>query len=92
MAAVRKKEWDADRFRDANVELFTRDAELRTRYAEITGTRMVEFRGEEMTMQRCRAHFEDRDRETRREAYEALALARLKDGPEIEDLFDPVAV
>ena len=35
-----------------------------------------------------RRHFEDRDRETRREAYEALALARLKDGPEIEDLFD----
>jgi oligoendopeptidase F len=75
-------------FREANVELLAHDEELRARYARMCGMREVEFRGERLTPQQCFSYLENRDRTTRKEAYEALVAAWARDTEENDALFD----
>jgi oligoendopeptidase F len=75
-------------FREGNVEPLAHDQELQARYARMSGTREVEFRGERLTPQQCFPYLEERDRETRKEAYEALLASFADDAEATEDLFD----
>jgi len=75
-------------FREGNVELLAHDQELHARYSRMCGMREVEFRGERLTPQQCFSYLEERDRATRKEAYEALIATYARDAEATEALFD----
>ncbi|MFI5402720.1 MAG: M3 family oligoendopeptidase [Planctomycetota bacterium] len=75
-------------FREENVALLAEEEEVSARYAQLTGRRTVAFRGAALREQECAALLEEKDRATRRDAYEALAAARAADADETETIFD----
>jgi oligoendopeptidase F len=87
---VMEREWMADVsiFREANIPLYTRQAELSKDYGKITGQMTVEFRGETYTLQQLSRFLEEPDRATRHAAWELMTQRRLADREKLDDLFD----
>ena len=79
---------DVDLFRPENVPLETKITKLVTEYDEISGAMTVEFRGEERTMPQMGKFQDETDRDTRREAWEAVASRRLRDRERIEEIYE----
>jgi oligoendopeptidase F len=75
-------------FREENVPLEVEEAKLSQRYQRVTGAMTVEFRGEELTLQRAARYLEDPDRRVRRDVWEKVAERRLRDKDELEEIFD----
>lgn len=75
-------------FREANIVLETDENRLALRYDELMGGLSVAFRGEQYTPQAMARFLEERDRDTRRQAWIALANARLAVSGEVETIFD----
>jgi oligoendopeptidase F len=88
--AMLRKKWHAevDLFREENVPLETEVAKLITEYDAIAGEMMVNFRGEELTLQQLAKYLEDPDRGTRQEAWELSAKRRYQDHERMEEIFD----
>jgi oligoendopeptidase F len=75
-------------FRDANIPLEARDAELRQRYQKLTGAMTATYEGREQTLQQLGRYLEENDRPRRQEVWELIAARRLKDRDALEDLYD----
>jgi oligoendopeptidase F len=75
-------------FREENVELEKKDAELSEQYQTIRGAMTVSFRGEERTLQQMSRFYEETDRGTRREAWELLEARLLKDSERLDLVYD----
>jgi oligoendopeptidase F len=74
---LRKLRAEAERFREANVALGTREQQHINEYNRLTGSMTAEFEGREVTLAELRAVQEDADR-SRREAAWRLAQARMR--------------
>ena len=61
---------------------------LGQKYEEISGSMMVEFEGEERTMQQMGKFLQVTNRDTREKAFRVVWERRLKDSEAIEDLYD----
>ncbi|MGD0463818.1 MAG: M3 family oligoendopeptidase [Tepidisphaeraceae bacterium] len=83
----RKWQAEVDIFRDESVEIETEVTRRVTEYDQINGSMMVNFRGQELTMQQVARFLEDPDPATRREAWEASSRRRLVDREAIEGIF-----
>lgn len=90
--AVLLRQWQADVevFREENVPIETEITRLVTEYDKVCGAMMVDFRGQTYTQQQLARFFEEPDRATRQEAWEAGAKRRLQDRETIEALFERV--
>ncbi len=77
-----------DLFRVENVPLETEVEKLSQQYQKITGAMMVQFQGEEMTLQQVGKFLESDDRKLRFEAWEVSTNRRLEDAEKMEDIFD----
>jgi len=88
--AILRKKWQADVeiFREENVALETEVTQLVTEYDAICGDMMVNFRGQELTLQQLAKYLEEPDRATRQEAWELSANRRYADHERIEAIFD----
>jgi len=88
--AVMDRKWqtDVDLFRDENVPLETNLAKLNNDVNKIMGEMTVEFRGKTYTPQQIARFYEEVDRPTRQEAWEAATERRLRDREKIEGIFD----
>jgi len=75
-------------FREENIPLEIREAELKQRYQKITGGMTVTYCGEERTLQQMAKVLEDPDRSTRQEAWELIAGRWLRERETLEALFD----
>ena len=75
-------------FREENIPLETEVQKLSQQYQKIQGAMTVNFHGEELTMQQMGVFMLDNNRETRKEAWEAITIRRLEDTEALEDLFD----
>ncbi len=75
-------------YRDENIPLQVKEAELEMEFQKVSGAMTVRYRGEERTLQQMAKFLEEPDRETRREAWELVARRRLQDKETLEDLFD----
>jgi oligoendopeptidase F len=84
------RQWrpDVELFRDENVPLETELTKLANEYDTTCGAMMVNFRGQEMTLQQVGWLLEDPDRATREEAYRLTVARRLQDKETIESIFD----
>ncbi len=74
-------------YRDENVPLRVREAELEQEYQRVTGGWTVRFRGKEYTVPQMARFLEEPDRATRQEAWEAVVRRRLDDGDTLDGLF-----
>jgi len=84
----RHTENDVALFREENVPLFVREAELEQQYQKVTGRMTVFYRGEERTLQQMAKFLDEPDRAVRQEAWELVARRRLRDREVLEDLYD----
>jgi oligoendopeptidase F len=79
---------EADLYREENILLEAKDAELRQKYQKITGAMTVAYDGKEQTLQQVSRHLEENDRARRQEVWELLVKRRLQDCAALEDLYD----
>ncbi len=75
-------------FREENIPLGTELTKLGQRYNEICGAMMVEFDGEERTMQQMGKYLQVNNREIRENAYTTVGERRFQDAEEIDELYD----
>jgi len=84
------KRWKADVeiFREANIPLQTEETKLSTEYGKICGAMMVEFKGEQRTLQQMGRFLEETDRSTRQEAWKLVSERRMQDREAVDGIFD----
>jgi oligoendopeptidase F len=75
-------------YRDENVPLEAKDAELRQRYQKIAGAMTVAFDGREQTLAQMGRVLEETDRSRREAAFRLVAERRLRDRDALEGLYD----
>ena len=75
-------------FAEKNIPLKVKLGELSQKYQEITGAMIVDFEGEEKTMQQMGVFLRENDRDLRERAYRATYERRLVDKDKLEDIFD----
>lgn len=76
-----------DVFREGNVALQTEEAKLSQAYQEICGAQMVEFDGEEKTLQQLAPYAESTDREVRESAWVVEVERRSRDTAALNEIF-----
>ena len=88
------KRWNAEVaiFREANIPLQTEETKLSTEYGKICGAMMVEFQGQQRTLQQMGRFFEENDRDVRQQAWEVVAKRRLQDREAVDGLLDKLVV
>jgi oligoendopeptidase F len=77
-----------DLYREQNIALEAKDAELRQKYQKITGAMTVAYDGKEQTLQQVSRHLEENDRPRRQDVWERIVKRRLQDCAVLEDLYD----
>jgi oligoendopeptidase F len=75
-------------FRPENIPLETEEARLGQQFQKLSGSLMVNFRGEEKTLVQMGRYQEEPDRALRQEAWEIVAQRRLQEADKFDDLFD----
>ncbi len=84
----RRLETDVELFREENVPIQTEVSRLSQQYQKTMGAMMVEWRGEERTLQQMGPLLEDPDRAVREEAWRLIAQRRLADREALEEQFE----
>jgi oligoendopeptidase F len=74
-------------FREENIPLKVEDGKLKQRFQKITGSWMVKFRGEELTMQAASKVLFETDRAKREEMYRAMVDVKKKSVDEVEEIY-----
>jgi oligoendopeptidase F len=75
-------------YREENIPLEAKDAELRQKYQKITGAMTVTYDGKEQTLQQLGRYLEENDRARRQDVWELIVKRRLQDAAALEDLYD----
>jgi oligoendopeptidase F len=75
-------------FRAENIPLETEEARLGQQFQKLSGSLMVNFRGEEKTLVQMGRYQEETDRTSRQEAWECVARRRLQEADKFDDQFD----
>lgn len=70
---IRNLQNEADLFREENIPIQTELAELENEYDKITGGLKAEWNGEEKNLNQLQVYLKDKDRETRRRAFELIS-------------------
>ncbi len=78
---------DIDLFRKENIPLKIEERKLDNEFEKIMGCWIVNFRGQEMTMQQVARYLEDPIEATRKEAFEARIQVRLQDSDKLTNLY-----
>lgn len=76
---LRNMRADAALFREENLALQAREEKLNTAHDKVMGAQMVEWQGEQRTVQQMEALLRETDREVRRQSWEKLAERQLAD-------------
>ncbi|HZN62739.1 MAG TPA: M3 family oligoendopeptidase [Planctomycetota bacterium] len=79
---------EVELFREDNVPLETRDAELVAEWQKITGAMMVYFDGKDRTLPQVSRALEETDRARREKAWRGIATRRLRDRDPIDAIYD----
>ncbi len=85
---VREVRAEVELFREENIDLERREAELTNEYQQISGGWTIEFDGAIRTMAAMRRYDMSSDREVRKAAYEAKAELLASTSEALEELFD----
>ncbi len=84
----RRLKSEIELYRDQNVPLQTEVSKLGQQYQKIMGAMMVNWRGEERTLQQMAPLLEEQEREVREEAWRLVAARRMADRDGLDAIFD----
>jgi oligoendopeptidase F len=89
---ILERKWDADVevYRDENVPLETQVTRQVNEYDKTMGAMVVNFRGQDYTLQQLARFIEEPDSEIRREAWEVTASRRLQDRDRVDEIFERI--
>jgi len=79
---------EVELYREENVALETRDAELVSEWQKISGAMMVYVDGKDRTIPQASRTLEENDRVRREKAWKAIAARRLRDRDPIDAIYD----
>lgn len=85
---VRRWQADVDIYREENIALQVEETKLSTDYGKICGAMMVDYKGEQRTLQQMARFLEETDRPTRQEAWELITARRQADREKVDGIFD----
>jgi oligoendopeptidase F len=85
---LRDTRMDLKLFREENIALGTELTKLGQRYNEICGSMMVEFEGEERTMQQMGKFLQVNERDIRENAYNTIGTRRFQNADEIDEIYE----
>ncbi len=84
---VKKTKLSIEIFREKNIPLKTKVSELSSDYQKIIGTSTVNFQGKDYTLAQMRKFFMDKNRDVRKEAFEATMKVMLANNNKINEIF-----
>lgn len=73
-------------YRDENNELAAKDAQLGQKYGAVSGKQSINYKGEEITMQKAGTYLKSTDRAVRKEVFELVADRRMEDANEMDEI------
>ncbi len=85
---IREMEKDVKIFREENIPLETEISSLSQKFGSISGAMMVDYQGQELTLQQAAVKLQSTDRELRKEIYHKIADRRLTDKDKLDNLFN----
>jgi oligoendopeptidase F len=84
---LRRMRSDSAAYRPENVPLEAEQAHLITRYSRLTGSQLVNYDGEKLTIPAIQEKLRDANRGVRERAWRAWQQARLQLSPQLDELF-----
>ncbi|MBX2945265.1 MAG: M3 family oligoendopeptidase [Cyclobacteriaceae bacterium] len=84
---VRSLKKDIELFREENIPVFTEISLEQQKYNQLSGAMMVEFKGQELTLQQAAVKLMSTDRAEREEVYHKITARRLQDKETLDQLF-----
>ncbi len=87
ISVLKRMRTDAAAYRPSNVPLEAEQAHLVARYSRLTGSQLVNYEGEKLTIPAIQEKLRDPNRGIRERAWKAWQRARLQLGPQLDELF-----
>lgn len=84
---LRKMRTEAEIFREENQPLMAEERKLASRYNKIIGAQTVQWQRQELTISQLRPMYQDRDRQTREDAWRLAARRQLEDRSAVGELW-----
>ncbi len=79
-------------FRDENIALEAQVGELSQKFGAISGAQSIEYKGENITMQKAATFLKENDESVRKEVFESMVVRRKEDVDALNDLFNELII
>src|ERR1700730_6743755 len=84
---LQRMEADERAYREENVPIEAEEADLITEYSRLTGSQLVEYEGQELTVPEVQRNLQEPDRNIRENSWRAWQKAKLELAPRLDELF-----
>ena len=84
---LQRMETDERAYREENVPIEAEEADLITEYSRLTGSQLVEYEGQELTVPEVQRNLQEPDRDVRENSWRAWQKAKLELAPQLDELF-----
>jgi oligoendopeptidase F len=84
---LRRMRTDEVAYREENVQIEAEESDLITEYSRLTGSQMVEYQGQQLTIPEIQHRLQEPDRSVRENSWRAWQKAKLELAPQLDDLF-----
>jgi oligoendopeptidase F len=84
---LRRMHTDERAYREENVQLEAEEADLITEYSQLTGSQLVEYDGQELTIPEIQRNLQEPDRVIRENSWRAWQKSKLELAPQLDELF-----
>jgi oligoendopeptidase F len=84
---LRRMRTDELAYREENVPIEAEESDLITEYSRLTGSQLVDFQGQQLTVPEIQRHLQEPDRAVRENSWRAWQKAKLKLAPQLDELF-----
>jgi oligoendopeptidase F len=84
---LRRMRTDERAYREENVQLEAEEADLITEYSQLTGSQLVEYNGQKLTIPEIQRNLQEPDRPIRENSWRAWQKSKLELAPLLDELF-----
>jgi oligoendopeptidase F len=84
---LRRMHTDERAYREENVQLEAEEADLVTEYSQLTGSQMVEYDGQKLTIPEIQRKLQEPTRDVREDSWRAWQKSKLELAPQLDELF-----
>ena len=82
---LQRMETDERAYREENVPIEAEEADLITEYSRLTGSQLVEYEGQELTVPEVQRNLQEPDRNVRENSWRAWQKAKLELAPQLDE-------